>query len=122
MAKPVHPETKLKLTKRNAAAVAKYATLAGVKPEKFLNQFLKDYFVNQFEDNYNGNAEAYLGGFMFKDRRKAERLARGCETGSIKAESTPGLKSKLLNHRKANSGSLRRVFTAAKCAGLQANN
>jgi hypothetical protein len=71
----MNPETKLKLTKRNAAALAKYATLAGVRSEKFLNRFLKDYFVDQFEDNHNGNAEAYLGGFMFKDRRKAERLA-----------------------------------------------
>jgi hypothetical protein len=52
----------MKLTKRNAAALAKSATLVGLTPEKFLNRFLKDYFVEQFEDDDNGIAEAYLGG------------------------------------------------------------
>jgi hypothetical protein len=35
----MNPADTVKLTKRNAAAVAKYATLAGVTPKKFLNRF-----------------------------------------------------------------------------------
>ncbi len=35
------PADTLKVTKRNAAAIAKYATLVGLTPEKFLNGFLK---------------------------------------------------------------------------------
>ena len=66
----------VKLTPRNAAALAKYAGLVGLTPERFLNRFLKDHFVEQFEDYYdNANAEFYLGTFVLKNRATAERLA-----------------------------------------------
>jgi hypothetical protein len=71
------PASTIKLTKRNAAALAKYADLAGVMPEKFLNQFLEDFLVDEFECD-NLNAEGYLGEFTFKNRPKAEQLAHGC--------------------------------------------
>jgi hypothetical protein len=75
MGKRMNPETNLKLARRNAAVVEKYATLVGVTPEKFLNRFLGDYFVGQFEDLNNGNAEEYLGNFTLEDRARAEHLA-----------------------------------------------
>jgi hypothetical protein len=43
----VKPAENLKPTKRNVAAVAKYAGLAGVTPEKFLNRFLQDFLVER---------------------------------------------------------------------------
>jgi len=70
------PETKLKLTKRNAAAIDQYAALVGLTPQKFLNRFLEDFLTDFWDDDKdNGNAEEYLGRFTFKDRETAERLA-----------------------------------------------
>jgi hypothetical protein len=43
------PADTSKLTKRNAAALAKYAGLVGLTPEKFLNWFLKDRLVDFWE-------------------------------------------------------------------------
>jgi len=66
----------LKLTKRNAEALAKYAGLVGLTPEEFLNRFLKDFLTDFWDDrNDDGNAEAYLGSFTLKHRATAERLA-----------------------------------------------
>jgi len=70
------PETKLKLTKRNAAAIDKYAALVGLTPHKFLNRFFEDFLTDFWDDDKdNGNAEEYLGRFTFKDGGTAERLA-----------------------------------------------
>jgi hypothetical protein len=67
---------KLKLTKRNATALAKYAGLVGLTPGEFLNRFLKDFLTDFWDDrNDDGNAEAYLGSFTLKRRATAERLA-----------------------------------------------
>jgi hypothetical protein len=50
----------LKLTKGNAEALAKYAGLVGLTPEKVLNRFLKDFLTDFWDDrNDDGNAEAY---------------------------------------------------------------
>ena len=66
----------LKLAKRNANALAKYAGLVGLTPEEFLNRFLKDFLTDFWDDrNDDGNAEAYLGSFTLKHRATAERLA-----------------------------------------------
>ena len=47
----------LKLTKRNAEALAKYAGLVGLTPEEFLNRFLKDFLTDFWDDrNDDGNA------------------------------------------------------------------
>jgi hypothetical protein len=82
MAKPTKPETKLKLTRRNAAALAKYAGSVGLEPEKFLNRFLEDFLTNPWDDrNDNGNAEYYLGSFAFKDQRQPNDSPTGCNTG-----------------------------------------
>ena len=70
------PADNLKLTKRNALALAKYADLVGLTPEEFLNRFLKDFLTDFWDDrNDDGNSEAYLGGFTLNDRVTAERLA-----------------------------------------------
>jgi hypothetical protein len=70
------PETKLKLTKRNAAAIDKYAALVGLTPQKLWNRFLEDFLTDFWDDDKdNGNAAEYLGRFTFKDRGTAERLA-----------------------------------------------
>ena len=52
----------LKLTKRNAVAIDKYATLAGLTPENFLKRFLADFLVDEFEEN-DDNGEGYLSEF-----------------------------------------------------------
>jgi hypothetical protein len=63
----MNPETKLKLTKRNAVAIDKYAGLVGLTPEKFLNWFLEDFLTDPWDDrNDNGNAEAYLRELYFE--------------------------------------------------------
>jgi hypothetical protein len=72
------PATKLKLTKRNAAAIDKYATLVRLTPEKFLNGFLKPFLTDFWDDVHdNPKAEEYSGQFRFKDRATAERPAVG---------------------------------------------
>jgi hypothetical protein len=46
-----------------------YAGSVGLTPEKFLNRFLKDFLVDFWDDNNdNGNAEDYLGGFTFDEK------------------------------------------------------
>ena len=74
MSKGMKPATELKLTKRDAAALAKYATLVGLRPKKFLNRFLEDFLREEFGYN-DRHAEGYLANFTFKNRRKAERVA-----------------------------------------------
>jgi hypothetical protein len=54
------PADTLKLTRRNAAAVAKYASLVGLTPAAFLKHYLTDFWD---DDNDDGNAEQYLGNF-----------------------------------------------------------
>jgi hypothetical protein len=69
----------MKLNKRNAAAIARYANLVGLTPQKFLNKFLEDFLLAQFEDLFSGTAESYLSDFSFKNRLKAQELAAWIE-------------------------------------------
>ena len=58
-------------------AIAQYATVVGLTPEKFLNGVPGTVFLSvpANDDNDNGNAEEYLDRFTFKNRATAERLA-----------------------------------------------
>ena len=44
-------------------------------PTEFLNRFLAKFLVKGFGDPQIGDAEPFLGGFTFKDRVTAERVA-----------------------------------------------
>jgi hypothetical protein len=65
----------LTLTQPNAAALERYADLAGVSPEEFLNRFLEEFLVARFSDPDCGDAEPFLLNFTFRDAMTAQRLA-----------------------------------------------
>jgi len=72
----IKPADRLKLTKRNVTALAKYTDLVGLTPGEFLNRFLRDFLTDFWDDrNDDGNSEAYQGSFTLKHRATAERLA-----------------------------------------------
>jgi hypothetical protein len=67
-------KTSITLTKQNAAAIAKYAGFVGCTETEFLNKFLADFMIQQFEDPDAGALEGYLASFKFRDHPAAERL------------------------------------------------
>jgi hypothetical protein len=62
---------KIELTPENAAALAKYAALAGHTPGEFLNQYLADNMVPLFENLESGELESHLGNIEY--RTQADR-------------------------------------------------
>jgi hypothetical protein len=61
------PVSKLKLAKRNAVAIAKYADLVGLTPENFLNRFLQDFL---------GKSWALTGKHRPRNMKKNNRIKR----------------------------------------------
>src|SRR6516225_5140361 len=66
----------MKLTPPNVAALHLYAELVDVSSQEFLNRFLVEFLIAHFGDPQIGAAEPFLGSFEFKDREKADRLAK----------------------------------------------
>ena len=65
---------KIELTPENAAALTKYAALAGGTPARFLNKYLADNMVPLFENPRTGDLESHLGNFEYRTQADAERV------------------------------------------------
>ena len=57
---------KIELTPANAAALTKYATLAGHTPAEFLNEYLENNMVALFENHRSGDLESHLGNLEYR--------------------------------------------------------
>jgi len=68
------PKYSFRLTAKNRAVIIEYANLTGTSPAQFLNRFLEDYLVQQFNDPRNGTREEFVCTFSFKARDAAERV------------------------------------------------
>jgi len=72
---------KIELTPENAAALTKYAALAGCTPGRFLNKYLADNMVPLFENPRTGDLESHLGNLEYRTQAlNASPL--GCTTWS----------------------------------------
>ena len=60
------PKASFRLTATNRAVIIEYSQLIGCRPAEFLNRFLEDYLVQQFNDLRNGTR---------KNSRARSRLA-----------------------------------------------
>jgi hypothetical protein len=65
---------KIELTPENAAALTKYAALAGRTPARFLNENLADNMVPLFENPITGDLERRLGNLEYRTQADAERV------------------------------------------------
>ena len=65
---------KIELTPENAAALTKYAALAGCTPARFLNEYLADNMVPLFENPRTGDLESHLGNLEYRTQADAERV------------------------------------------------
>jgi hypothetical protein len=70
---------KIALTPENAAALAKYAALAGHTPAEFLNRYLSDNMVALFEDIRSGELESHLASLEYHTRDDVERVVAWME-------------------------------------------
>jgi hypothetical protein len=70
---------KIELTPENAAALTKYAALAGHTPTEFLNRYLEDNMVALFENIRSGELESHLCSLEFHTRADAERVVAWTE-------------------------------------------
>ena len=70
---------KIELTPENAAALAKYAALAGHTPAEFLHEYLSDNMVALFENLRTGDLESHLCSLEFHTRVDAERVVAWME-------------------------------------------
>ena len=57
---------KIDITPENAAALAKYAALAGNTPAEFLNGYLTDNMVPLFENPRSSELECHLGNLEYR--------------------------------------------------------
>ena len=64
---------KIELTPESAAALAKYAALAGCTPTEFLNRYLSDNMIALFENPRSGDLERHLANLESHPRADAER-------------------------------------------------
>lgn len=62
----------IELSPGNAAALAKYAALAGCPPTEFLNQYLEENMVALFENPRAGDLESHLANLEYRTRADAE--------------------------------------------------
>ncbi len=62
------------MTPENGVVVAKYAELSGQTQSEFVNEFLTDFLISNFEDPASGAAEGYLVNRHYPDRQIAERV------------------------------------------------
>jgi hypothetical protein len=70
---------KVELTPENAAALTKYAALAGHTPSEFLNRYLTDNMIALFENPRSGKLESHLGNIEYRTRADAERVVAWME-------------------------------------------
>jgi len=70
---------KIELTPNSAAALAKYAALAGHNPAEFLNQYLEGNMVPLFENPRSGELESHLATLEYRTRADAERVVAWME-------------------------------------------
>ena len=70
---------KIELTAENAAALAKYAALAGHTPAEFLNRYLSDNMLALFENLRTGDLKSHLCSLEFHTRVDAERVVAWVE-------------------------------------------
>jgi len=75
------PKASFRLTATNRAVIIEYSQLIGCRPAEFLNRFLGDYLVQQFNHLRNGTREEFLCTFEFRERSVAERLAAWLKEG-----------------------------------------
>jgi hypothetical protein len=86
---PLNMKTTIELTPGNAAALAKYAALAGRPPAEFLNQYLEENMVALFENPRAGNLESYLANLEYHTRADAERVVAWIEKRVIERARGP---------------------------------
>ena len=65
---------KIELTPDNAAALTKYAALAGQTPAEFLNEISAKNMVALFENARSGDLESHLCSLELQTRADAERV------------------------------------------------
>jgi hypothetical protein len=65
---------KIELSPENAAAVERYATLAGLIPTELLNRYFSDNMVALFENLRTDDLESHLCSLEFHTRVDAERV------------------------------------------------
>jgi hypothetical protein len=75
----------IELTPGNAAALAKYAALAGRPPTEFLNQYLEENMVALFENPRAGDLESYIANLEYRTQADAERVVAWIEKRIIES-------------------------------------
>lgn len=82
-------KTIIELTPGNAAALTKYAALAGRTPAEFLNQYLEENMVAVFENPRAGDLESHLANLEYRTRADAERVVDWIEKRIIERSQGP---------------------------------
>jgi hypothetical protein len=72
-------KTTIELTPDNAAALAKYAALAGDTPAEFLNRYLEGNMVPLFENPKSGELESHLATLEYRTQADAGRVVAWME-------------------------------------------